>query len=367
MNLTSQLTRESKIKLFTHNDLDGIGCELLGRLAFENIDVTIVKHPKDASEKVSEFVTEGLYENYDKVFITDISVDMETALKIDDLPNIHDIMKFALLDHHGTADELNVFPWASVKVYQGATPRSGKESGTNMFFEYLVMNGFFVKENYRDAITIFVEKIRRYDTWEWKEKYDDQDSMMLNQLIWLLGAERFVLGFLEKFASQRPFIVSEGSWLQMFSKGDLIIIDTDKRNKEAYINRKEKQMVNGVDKFGNKFGIVFSEQYTSELGNVLSERHPEFKYIAMIDMGSQKVSLRTTHDDIDLGKDIAKLYGGGGHAKASGFEFDQDLAKLSSLVVFSRNRKLVDRVFDMVLGTGIIGKITKVIDKLSNK
>ena len=45
----------------------------------------------------------------------------------------------------------------------------------------------------------------------------------------------------------------------------------------------------------------------------------------MIDMGNKMVSYRTVKDDIDLGKDVAQLFGGDGHPKASGSEFSVDV------------------------------------------
>jgi oligoribonuclease NrnB/cAMP/cGMP phosphodiesterase (DHH superfamily) len=62
-------------------------------------------------------------------------------------------------------------------------------------------------------------------------------------------------------------------------------------------------------------GIVFSEQYISELGNYLANKHNELDFIVLI--GSQSVSYRGIKDDIDLGL-FAKQFGGGGHPKASG-------------------------------------------------
>jgi oligoribonuclease NrnB/cAMP/cGMP phosphodiesterase (DHH superfamily) len=64
-------------------------------------------------------------------------------------------------------------------------------------------------------------------------------------------------------------------------------------------------------------GVVFAEKYFSELGNRLCQMHPEIDFVAMIYM-SGTVSYRTVKDDIDIGKDVAKLFGGGGHAKAAG-------------------------------------------------
>jgi oligoribonuclease NrnB/cAMP/cGMP phosphodiesterase (DHH superfamily) len=342
------LTKESKIKLFTHNDLDGIGCEIVGRLAFENIDVTIVKNPKDASEKVYEFLKSYGLDNYDKVFITDISVsenmaDMITEMTWD---------KVVLLDHHATAEYLNKHDWATVRPSRGKVGESPKESGTNMFFEYLVMqHGFFVNETYRDALTVFVEKVRRYDTWEWKEVYNDLEALNLNTLYWLLGREKFVQRFVNRFQTLDLFIVREGSWTQMFDDIDQVILEMDNDRKESYIDKKEKQMIVKT-LLGHKIGLVFSEQYTSELGNILSERHPDLKFIVMVDMGSRKISYRTVHDDINLGKDVAKVFGGGGHPKASGSEFSDSV---------------LDLAFNLIFGIGFTGKLKKFIDKLSKK
>lgn len=317
-----------KVKLFTHNDLDGIGCEIVGRLAFHNdIDVTIVKNPKDASEQVKEFIEKEEYKEYHTIFITDISVSEEVAEMINEVDSEETL--FTLLDHHFTADYLNKYPWAIVKV-EG---KLGKNSGTNMFFEYLSNRGMFYGAKYKDALTIFVEKVRRYDTWEWKTLYDDKDSVDLNSLFYLLGKQNFINRYLEKFKYMDSFVFYNGRWRDMFDKVDRMVLDMDDQKKEAYINKKEYQMIK-INVFGNKVGVVFSEQYTSELGNVLSERNQDLKYIAMVDMGMGKVSLRTTHHDIDLGTSVAKKFGGGGHSKASGFEFDDKIKIIASKSIF---------------------------------
>jgi len=352
-----------KVKLITHNDLDGVGCEIVGELAFDNLDTTIVKNPKDASAKVTEFINSKEYENFDLIFITDISVDEETADLIQDLP-IMEYIKFTLLDHHGTAGYLNKYEFATVRT-EG---KLGKEAGTSMFFEYLVEQGFFVKDNLFDALTIFVEKVRRYDTWEWKDVYSDQEALELNNLLYLVGQRNFVSKMIHKFKTTNPFVVMDGSWRQMFDQGDKTVISVDNDKKEAYINNKEKQISSCRYSKGT-FGLVFSEQYTSELGNVLSERHPNFDFIALVDMGSRKVSLRTIHDDIDLGKDVAKLFGGGGHAKASGFEFDLDVNRITAMLIFKKNesKSIRTHVLNVINSTGLVGKFTKLVDFFTKK
>jgi oligoribonuclease NrnB/cAMP/cGMP phosphodiesterase (DHH superfamily) len=217
-----------------------------------------------------------------------------------------------------------------------------------MFFEYLLSEGFFKDDIYLHALASFVEKVRRYDCWEWKEIYDDQEAVSLNQLMYLIGTDKFVERFVNRFLTQGVFSVIEGNWKQMFSEIDRVVIDMDNDKKEAYIQLKNKQMFR-MPYGKHTVGVVFSEQYTSELGNVLSEMNEGLKFIVLIDMGGKKVSLRTIHDDIDLGKDVAKLFGGGGHAKASGFQFDA---------------KHVVRLTDFIFQTGKLAKFLKIIDKL---
>lgn len=103
---------------------------------------------------------------------------------------------------------------------------------------------------------------------------------------------------------------------------DTVLLEQKQKDIDIYISHKNKQLVTMEDNFGYKCGVVFAERYFSELGNKLSELHPELDYIAMIDMGFGGVSYRTTRDGIDLGGEIAHSFGGGGHRKAAGSNFD---------------------------------------------
>lgn len=72
-----------KCKLFTHTDLDGVGCAILAYLAFgrENVDVEYCNY-NDVNEKVSDFLIYGTPGEYKNIFITDISVSEELAKTI---------------------------------------------------------------------------------------------------------------------------------------------------------------------------------------------------------------------------------------------------------------------------------------------
>ena len=73
-------------------------------------------------------------------------------------------------------------------------------------------------------------------------------------------------------------------------------------------------------------GIVYAESYHSELGNELGKEYPHLDYIAMLNMGGKRISLRTIHDHVDV-SEVAGHYGGGGHAKAAGCSLTNEAYK----------------------------------------
>jgi len=297
-----------KIKLFTHCDLDGVGCSILGKLAFTSIDVSYCNYDK-IDELVTKFITDKEYLNYNFVYITDISLKQETIDLINNTKpeNFKEGFllneMFQLLDHHATAEHLNENFWCEVKSEEN----DEKVSGTSLFYNDL-------KENYYlsgDAFA-FSEICRKYDTWLWKTKYNDNEPKKWNDLLYILGREDFENYVIDK-------INSDDLCLDEFA---LKILELEQRKIDEYIKEKDKTLI-VKEILGYQAGVVFSETYTSELGNRLAEMHPELDFIVLIWMKGA-ISYRTVKD-IDLGKDIAKVYGGGGHAKAAGSEFSQDI------------------------------------------
>lgn len=309
----------SKIKLFTHTDLDGIGCAILAYLAFgrESVDVEYCDY-SNVNDKVGDFWENGPVEEYDKVFITDISIGIDLARTID-LYAGDDI--WHLFDHHNTAIHLNAYDWCQVL---DVTPITHiKTCGTELFYRYLhvVLDKFPNTDTWtQENIQKFVETVRDWDTWRWKELGKEGIvCKQVNDLFGIYGREEFIdwiigkpirLEYMRKFPN---FTVTEWALLKQKQK------DIDR-----YIEEKNKQLFNRVDEVGHTYGVVFAERYFSELGNRLCELNPDLAYIAMIDISSGTVSYRTIRDDIDVGGEIAHAYGGGGHPKAAGSTFDKD-------------------------------------------
>ena len=291
------------IKLFTHTDLDGVSCEILGKIAFEE-DIDVVRcNYGDIDAKVEEFINGA--EEYDKLFITDISVNKEIA---DKLLSISD--KVILLDHHKTALWLNEYPYALVQVEDESI---GKMCGAYLFYEYL-------KKNHKEfddtpALKLFIDYVRMYDTWEWKEKYDNIIPKRLNDLMYIDGPNEFI----------DKMVYRLGNNLFIFDDTDLMKLQIEQTYINSYIAQKNETLMINDDLFpGYTVGITFADKYISELGNKLCELHPELDFVVLINMSTLAVSYRTVKDDLDL-SDIAKGFGGGGHPKASGSRFDTSI------------------------------------------
>ena len=291
------------IKLFTHTDLDGVSCEILGKIAFEE-DIDVVRcNYGDIDAKVEEFINST--EEYDKLFITDISVNKEIA---DKLLSVSD--KVILLDHHKTALWLNEYPYALVQVEDESI---GKMCGAYLFYEYL-------KKNHKEfddtpALKLFIDYVRMYDTWEWKEKYDNIIPKRLNDLMYIDGPNEFI----------DKMVYRLGNNLFILDDTDLMKLQIEQTYINSYITQKNETLMVNDDLFPEyTVGITFADKYISELGNKLCELHPELDFVVLINMSTLTVSYRTVKDDLDLSA-IAKGFGGGGHPKASGSRFDASI------------------------------------------
>lgn len=296
------------IKLFTHNDLDGVGCAILARMAFGEYDVDIEYCDYgQIDSRVEDYFNSGLdYECH----ITDISISNELANKINDSKK-----KYQLLDHHATALNLNKFLWCKVQVEDEFT--GFKTSGTEMYYRWLIENNYLQnkRKGTASALYDFVELVRDYDTWRWATLGEDGIiCKQVNDLLYLYGRNRFIDWCEFRFAF--------GDFPKL-QYTDRLVLEIKQREIDDYVKAKDKQLiVNNL--CGRTCGFVFAEKYFSELGNRLCQMHPEIDFIAMIDMKGS-VSYRTVKDDIDLGKDIAQVFGGGGHQKAAGSRFSKEV------------------------------------------
>lgn len=287
-------------KIFTHTDLDGVGCAVLAKYYNPAIEVEFCDYD-NIDRKVSDFLDDNIA--LGDLYITDISVSEEIAERLD-----YDT-DFILLDHHPTALGLNKFKCCTVRVEDENT--GIKTCGTEMFYHWLVEHEYLNKSKVLDK---FVEIVRDYDTWRWAELGEDGViSKKINDLLYIYGRENFINWCLSSFI-QRKFPnlgVTENMLLKLRQE------EIDK-----YVEKKNNEMFTHA-LCGKASGVVFASKFTSELGNRLCKMHPEIDFVTVIDIEDCTVSYRTIKDDIDLGQDVAALFSGGGHPKAAGSQFDK--------------------------------------------
>lgn len=283
-------------KLLTHNDLDGVGCGILAKLAFgENVKVRY-NSVASLNREIEFFLENDTSETF--LFITDLSPNEENEHKLElyykENGNIQ------LIDHHKSALSLDDYEWGYVVVEDTA---GNLTSATSLFYEYLISMDYLEAT---DAVSEFVELVRQYDTWEW-ERNENQKAHSLNSLFYLVSIDDFEETMIERLSSASHFDFDD------FEKR-LLTMEEDKI--ERYIRRKKREIVQ-VKVRDLYAGVIYAESYHSEVGNELGKEYAHLDYIVILNMGGKRISYRTIHDHVDV-SEIAGHYGGGGHQKASG-------------------------------------------------
>ena len=292
-------------KLLSHNDLDGVGCGILAKLAFGEKVRVRYNSLSSLNHEIDYFLENEGAETV--LFITDLSPDEERISKLNDF--FKENGNIQLIDHHKTALQLNEYEWGAVTVES----EDGKlASATSLFFDYLTDRGFLEPN---DAIREFVELVRQYDTWEW-EKNGNRQAYRLNSLFFLTSIEEFEEKMLERLQSAAHF---------GFDEFELKLLSIEEEKMERYIRRKKREVIQ--TQVGEYLaGAVYAESYHSELGNELGKEFTHLDYIAMLNMGGKRLSFRTIHEDIDVSA-VAGQFGGGGHQKASGCSLSTEAFK----------------------------------------
>ncbi|RFU62911.1 DHH family phosphoesterase [Peribacillus glennii] len=283
-------------RLLTHNDLDGVGCGILAKMALKDEVEVSYNSISALNYQVAAFLEK---DNLDiELFITDLSVSQDNEKAISKF--IASGGKVKLIDHHKSAEHLNQYGWASVTVTQ---PDGKQASATSLFYRYLVQRELL---NSSAILDEFVELVRQYDTWEW-DANDNVTAKQLNDLFFMYSIDEFEEKMMQKLTGTAAF---------SFDEIEQKLLDVEEDRVERYIRRKKREVYqrNVGDYLA---GIVHAESYHSELGNELSKEFPHLDYIAMVMVGGKRISLRTIHDDVDV-SEIAAEYDGGGHQKASG-------------------------------------------------
>lgn len=298
LNIKDIFYINSKITIFTHKDLDGMGCNILAHLSLNNIVESQSVHYKNdmVNYKIQSFAKKN---TQDWILIMDLSISEETANILDKRG------RCILIDHHETSLFLNKYNWALVNT---------KYSASVLCYYFFTINFQSNIDDYKELIDI----INDFDLW----LLNDNRSIPLNRLYYMLGETKFF----NKFITQPLFKLSS------FEKQ---YIDIEEEKSNRYINHKCKDGLKIINTNFGKCCLVIADSDTDMLAKYILDTY-DIDYVAII-VSFDKVSLRSK-GDFDVSS-IAQVYGGGGHKNASSFEISDTATNTFFNEIFNKERR----------------------------
>lgn len=289
--------------LITHTDLDGISPIILMNLTNQKFEYKSIEI--NEVEPTFEELLAGDLSAYEHIYITDLTVPEKFYIQINQKEDLK--CKFKVFDHHETHLYANNYDFAHVAVSEFGHPTCG----TELFYNYLKT----IYENLNTPlIKDYVELVRQVDVFTFSSNRP-KDLVMV---MFIYSKSEFI-----KKISKRLQKNKEIFELTAFEKRYLKLKKEEQTN---FIENKDKKMMTYLI-HGRKCGVVFASNCDkSELGNVLATKHPELDLIVIIDT-SKAISYRTIKDDVSV-SEFAAIFGGGGHQKASGSNFDDEMRNM---------------------------------------
>lgn len=315
-----------KVILFTHDDMDGRGCDIIFRLAQhalgrdeESDFEVVVCHNSSVDEQV-RCTMEYAKSNADtEVIFSDICAHRDVIDELLQSAADGKIKSVMVYDHHKTNEWVkDVIPDAAIVPVNDL----GKmESGTSLIYQG--MSDTITSAGYDiQFIGNFVDRIRSYDTYEWKST-NDVDAKKLDMLFYLVGGDFFVQKYYNRIVSNDPD-------KSLITENDLVFVNC---KYEAELNAIAKITIDDMiitTIHGYKVALLLKSvpANMSEVGYSFLKRNPDIDvFIAFTLTNGGTFQIRTQREDLDVGAVFALPLGGGGHPKASGAQLSRPMKR----------------------------------------
>lgn len=311
-----------RVLLFTHEqDIDGIGCAVLANHAFTNLEIVPCK-TFEITKKVKEYIDNKKINLFDKVFVTDLCIKEPLLTTINQNNDLKE--KIQVIDHHKSEiDEgNNQYNFVSIIVEENGK----KESGTSLFYKYLLKNKFLKQEEYLDTL---VEWTRQYDVWDWK-LLNNVQARYLHILFEELGYEEY-LRIANSFIQKKEIV---------FDKKHLDIIRQfeERLTQEIHSILSNMKIVEVLIQNKNyRIGyVICNYKYRNDINEfVIQDNKYNIDTVGMIMKDMDSVSYRNVKN-IDASI-IASYFGGKGHKNAASNpknnEKFRDLMKQNNIII----------------------------------
>lgn len=314
-----KITKNNKILLLTHTDMDGSGPVIFLKSIFKDIDV---EHCPNAlmSKTIKQKATDAdVAKQYDTIIVCDISCTENDAEIINKYKKIKNLI---LLDHHITATALNKYSWACVEpnlledTYRnnylyGINKKPSRSSGTSLLFDYLTYCELIQNIpniHLAEELNFF---IAGYDTWDWAELFDkDIRFQNLDTLFETYGFTEFENAYIKRLSNPEE--------TELFNETDHLLLRIAETKRQVHTDKIRRTMSTGNVKFNDEyltFVFCFSTEYLQNTFDVMKEDYPDSD-LYIVDYGNG-LSFRAIKENINIAE-IVKPLGGGGHPGAGG-------------------------------------------------
>lgn len=295
-----------KIIIYSHNDLDGVSVKFPIKECFPEIDMkTVFSSYARIDSNIEKFLKRKM-DLEEVVFITDISVNQENVEKLNE--RVEQGQQIFFIDHHAINLELNKFKWCFV---------SDRKDEVLTCATTLVIDLLKEKFAYEPsgAVLEYAELVRQYDTWDWAV-LENKNAKALNDF--------FFMNSFKDYQEIMETALVENSTKFVFPPKYQILMDYEEKRIDLYFAAKERDM-RVIELFGRQVALIYAENYLSELGNFICEKH-DVDFTVMVNLSSRRGSIRSVKEDADC-NEFAKLLGGGGHPPAAGFLITEENVK----------------------------------------
>lgn len=307
-----------KVIIFTHeSDIDGIGCVILAKMAFSNLDYVLLHNVEDLEINFRNYLESGKFDNYDQIFVTDLALYNPSLSMVNADENLRN--KLRVFDHHKRAIDSGCGMYSFTKIME--VDENGKaRCGTDLFYEYLWKNKLIEKT---DIVSTFVELTRLEDNWDWKDKgsigITAHDLAILFNIV---GKEEYISRMISKLSSKNETIF-------VLNEEEQKIVEDRKIEYNKLLSDILKQAEYFTDENGNNYCVVFSKyEYRNELPEFIrnSNNPHNIKYILVValDKGEYgQKSYRSIDKTFDVNS-VAMQHGGGGHPGAAAVNISKE-------------------------------------------
>ena len=354
----------------THNDADAVGCALVATLFYKEgyfgTETHFCSANHGADRKVEELLKsweDGLSWPPNTLLITDISITSETAEKLERASEEYGF-NILSVDHHPTnpnrdkswmrfVTEDTFGPhkvkepvsaayglWKILFEEQGKfLDPAAKEPITTSFSKFYELMGddlYELVEKYeKDASDLFIYKlvrrISRYDTWAWMKQ---PNSYMMEDvvatatkaygpdLVYKILYNYYTNEFDEKI---EKYVDCDGEFddygndicypIKLRECYSVMTNLEDRYTSQEYIESKVRTYVDGEYQFAT---YISDNEHANAIATAIYNKYKEIDIVMILYPATRTISLRSNKSTVDLGRFAKRIYGGGGHAQASG-------------------------------------------------